>query len=282
MTPSRLTTGVADRLRPGLAIAVAVLGAALLAGCGSGGTPVYQVLQNSIKQTITNDDRRPVSSVSCSPPLQDVSYQQGIVNVTCLVRFKDGTFYSTQASIEARSYQVSGWHFEFDEPGPLDITTAPLPRPGVSIPATSADSLFYTRNLRPAVNALAARFKHQLILSLALYPGALEAVVGANGQAQLATAHATGRLTVGPPTTFDGERNGITVSQLKPAVPQHLARLISTRGGVPTSMLDHFLLSFHGGYAFWDIYTKNGVAEYTSHLLGDSLKQITGRRRSLN
>ena len=51
------------------------------------------------------------------------------------------------------------------------------------------------------------------------------------------TAHNSGALTVGPETSFDGQRSGIEISQLDPAVPQRLARLIAQRGGVPISEL---------------------------------------------
>jgi hypothetical protein len=216
--------------------------------------------------------------------VKDVSYSDGFVHLNCFVRFPDGTSYSTQATIEARSYQVEGLNFEFDEPGPLDITTAPLPRPSVSVGAASAGSLFYARNLRKVVTSLAARFTaNDLILKMALYPGEAIAVIGADGQAQLVTAHNSGTLTVGPQTSFDGQRSGIEISQLDPAVPQRLARLIAKRGRVPISKLDRFVLALPGDLADWQIYPSAGQTWFKAHILGDSLKQISpDRTRSLN
>jgi hypothetical protein len=259
----------------GAAAAAAI--AALLAGCATEPTPAYVSLQNSIKQTITTKDRRPVSSVACTPHVNDVSYSDGYVDLNCTVHFADGTSYVTPATIEARSFQVEGWNFSWDGPGPLDITTAPLPRPTTPVAATSGSSLFYARNLRPVVSALAARFgTNQLILALALYPGELEAVVGANGQARPVTAHSSGALTVGPPTNFDGERSGITISPLDPAVPQRLARLIAAHGGVPAGQLDRFVLTFPGDLAGWDIYPATSGVRFQAHVQGDSLEEVSG------
>lgn len=172
-------------------------------------------------------------SVAYTPRVQEVSYHDGYVNLTCVVSFPGGSSYTTAATIRARSYQVAGYNFQFDEPGPLDITTAPLPRPTLSRSAASA-SLFYDRNLRPVIEELSARFpSNQLILSMAIYPGELEAVIGAGGEGRLVTAHASGALTVGPPTEFEGERSGIEIPQLNPSVPERLVKLIAARGGVP-------------------------------------------------
>jgi hypothetical protein len=262
-----------------LPVALAV--AALLGGCG-GDTPAYVELQNSIKTSILRDDHRPVDSVACTPHVKDVSYSDGIVHLNCLVRFKDESSYTTRATIEARSFQVAGYRFGFDEPGPLDITTAPLPRPAVSVPATRAESLFSARNLRPVVNALAKRFGNdELILALALYPGELEAVFGANGEARLVTVHTSGQITVGPETTFEGQRSGITISQLDPRVPQRLARLIAARYAVPVSQLDRFVtISLPDDVAGWDVYPTAGAGRFRAHLHGGSLERIsrTGAR----
>ncbi len=262
--------------KPWLALSGVVVELLLVAGCSSG-TPAYVELQDSIKRSIIRDDQRPVRSVACTPQVQDVSYADGVVHLHCVVAFTTGSWYTTAASIEARSYQVAGYNFEFDEPGPIDITTAPLPQPQVSLGATSAGSLYYARNLAPVVHEIWSRFPgKRLILSMALYPGELEAVIGSTGEAQLVTAHPSGAMTVGPQTQFDGERSGIEFSQVNPVVPQQLARTIAARGGVPISSINRFVLSFAGEDAFWRIYPASGSVHFRAHIQGDSLERISG------
>jgi hypothetical protein len=262
----------------------AALASALLAGCG-GSTPVYQILQNSISTTLASKQHRAVRSVACTPRVGDVSYSDGIVNVTCVVAFKDGSSYSTPATIEARSFQVTGWNFTWQGPPSKDITQTELPAPVAPITPTSSQSLFYEHNLKRALNALAHRFRHgQLILSMSLYPAQLEAVIGANGSARRVVALSSGTLTVGPSTAFYGSRSGITISQVNPAVPQELARLMAARGGLPMARVDRFVLAFlPGSLAGWDIYPTSGPARFQSRLQGDALKRIApGATRSLN
>jgi hypothetical protein len=254
----------------------AVLACALLAGCG-GSTPVYQILQKSISSTLTDKQHRAVQSVACAPPVRDVSYSDGVVDVNCLVRFKDGSSYTTPATIEARSNQVTGWNFTWQGPPPPDITAVPLPAPPAAVAPTSRESLFREPNLKRAVRALARRFRGgQLILSLNIYPGELQAVLGARGTARRVVADSAGSLVVGPATTFYGPRSGVTVSQIDPAVPQELARLIAVRGGVPTARLDKFVLVFlPGSLAGYDIYPTSGHVHFQAHLQGDALKRIS-------
>lgn len=256
-----------------------VLAALLLAGCSSG-TPAYVLLENSIKHSIVTDDQRPVRSVACAPHVQDVSYEDGYVHLNCVVSFTDGSSYSTDATIQARSYQVSGYNFEFDEPGLIDITTAPLPPPKVAASATSSGSLFHANNLQQVVDALKSRFSgNRLILSMALYPGELEAVIGANGEAQLVTAHSSGALTVGPQTQFDGQRSGIEISQLNPRVPEQLVNTIAAHGGLPIKDIDRLVLgSAAGGLAIWKIYPTSGTAHFQAHIQGDSLERVVAAR----
>jgi hypothetical protein len=262
-------------VRPATQLLCCLLAGVLLAGC-SGDTDVTTVLGNSIKSTIEKDDQRQVSSVDCTPHRSDVSYSDGIVHVNCTVTFADGTTWSTPASIEARSFQVTGWNFNFDDPGPVDITTAPLPQPNVSVAANSPGSLFFARNLRPVYRALKARLgTTQLVLQMAIYPSEVLAVVGANGQARLITAHPSGAMTLGPETSFDGDRSGIDETQLDAGVPQQLAREIAGRGGVPVSGLDRYVLASHGGDAYWEIYPKTGTDWFQAHVLGDSLVRVT-------
>ena len=261
------------RLRDGIGVLTLCT---LLVACG-GVDEAYVDLQNSISGTLTHKEHMPVASVACTPKVQDVSYSDGIVDLTCEVRFNDGSSYRTPATIEARSFQVAGYDFTWSDPPPTDITTAALPRPSVSIPPTGAGSLFLARNLRPAVRALATRFgTGELVLSLALYPGELEAVIGSNGQAQLVTVGPSGKVEVVTTSSFDGSRSGVEFSQLDPAVPQRLAGLIAARGGVPRSGLDRFVLtSLRGGLAGWNIYPTSGSTRYQALLDGGSLKKIS-------
>ncbi len=266
--------------KPFLALG-SVLAMLPLAGC-SGNTPAYVDLQNSIKQSIVKDDQRPVRSVACTPRVQDVSYGDGVVKLSCLVSFPSGSSYTTAATIEARSYQVAGYHFEFDEPGPIDITTAPLPQATVSLSATSPGSLYYARNLGPVVHELWSRFPgNKLILSMALYPGELEAVIGSGGEAQLVTAHPSGVLTMGPQTQFDGQRTGIEFSQLNPAVPEQLAKTIAARGDVSMRYIGRFQLGFADQDAIWKIYPTAGTVRFQAHIMGDSLERISGSQTTL-
>ncbi len=263
--------------RPAAPLACLLLVAIALAcaGCGGGETAAYVALENSIRSTIAQQDGRSVQSVACTPHVKTVEYSDGIANLSCLVQFPDGSSYTTAATIEARAFQVAGYNFTWDGPGPIDITTAPLPKPTVDVSPTSSGSLFYARNLGPVVRRLESQFpSSELVLSMALYPGALIAVLGANGHARLVTAHSSGALTIGPPTSFEGERSGITVSQIDPAVPERLARQIASRYGVAPDALERFVLSYHGELANWDIYTA-GALRFQAHLDGGSLRPVS-------
>ncbi|MEA2193351.1 MAG: hypothetical protein QOI73_3472 [Solirubrobacteraceae bacterium] len=239
-----------------------------------------------MKSTITKRDHRPVTSVACAPHVHEVGRHHS-ANLMCSVRFEDGSSYEAHAVIWDPSSAIASpagyYRFRWDSPPPVDITRTALPRPAVSVAATGARSLFYARNLRPVVKALTSRFgAHRLILALALYPGELEAVIGAGGEARSVTAGASGTLGVGPRTTFEGSRSGIAITQLDPAVPQRLARLIAARGAAPTGPLDRFVLTFlPGDLAGWNIYPTAGRTRFQARLRGGSLEQIsaTGRRR---
>jgi hypothetical protein len=248
--------------------------AMLLAGC-AGTSAAYQDLQASIKKTIQSKFHRPIRSVACTPHRKDVSYDAGYVHFKCHVSFKDGTSYTTDATIEARSYQVSGYNFEFDDPGPLDITTAPIQAPRHPGSATDPKSLIAAANLRPVVDQLTHRFHSgQLILALSVYPSELVAVIGASGSAQLVTVHQDGEMTVGPPTSFDGDRSGIEVSQLNPAVPQRLTARLAATAHLPLASIDHFALASRSDVAAWDIYPKTGTTRYEAHIMGDGLSAL--------
>ena len=206
-------------------------------------------------------------------------YHDGYVHLTCVVSSTDRSSYTTDATIEARAFRVAGYNFEFDEPGPLDITTAPLPQPTVKASATGSGSLFYASNLQQVVDVLKSRFSgNQLILSMALYPGELEAVIGADGEARLVTAHPSGALTIGPPTRFEGVRSGIEISQLNARVPERLAAAIAAHGCVPTGEIARFVLGTAGGDAIWKVYRASGSVRFQAHIMGDALKRISGGR----
>lgn len=133
---------------------------------------------------------------------------------------------------------------------------------------------------------LTAHFSgHDLIIQLAVYPGELDAVIAGGGDARAVRATYSGKLTVGPPVSFDGTRNGIAFSQFVPGVIQHLAKLVSARGGVPPADIDRFVLtnSLPGGNSGWNIYPASGTTRFRSLVLGDRLVMITpGHARALN
>jgi hypothetical protein len=134
-----------------------------------------------------------------------------------VVIFTDGTSYTTPATITDPSTDpdIATESFSFTDPPTVDITTAPLPSPAVTLPATNPDSLLRAANLEPVVKKLLARFGRQdLILQMAIYPGELEAVIGGDGEARTVSATYSGTITVGSLASFDGSRNGIDFATL--------------------------------------------------------------------
>jgi hypothetical protein len=247
-----------------------------LAACGSG-TEAYQDLQSFLAGQISRQANRPVASVACTPHVREVEYDS-TADFRCLVRFKDGTSYQTPARIRNPSQSPSGGYYVYSwtpPPGP-DITSAPLPPPPSQLSSTSPGSLFFARNLRSAVKTLAAQFHgQQLILALVLYPGALEAVIGANGAAQRVTVDQFGHLAVSARGSFTGSRQGIYVSQLDPTVPHRIADAIAARGKVATARLTRFVLDLSGADAAWDIYSTNAGVRFHALLTGGSVSEIS-------
>jgi hypothetical protein len=199
-----------------------------------------------------------------------------------VVRFTNGTSYTTPATINNPSndtgYSYAYYTYSFNDPPGADITTAPLPGPTATLSATSPESLFATRNLKPVLRQLGARFgRHDLIVQLALYPGELEAVIAANGTAWAVSATHAGTLDVGNPETFSGSRSGIVFAQLVPSVIQHLAERITATGRAPASHIDRFVLtnSLPGGDSGWNIYLTSGAPRFQARVLGDHLEIIT-------
>jgi hypothetical protein len=278
------------RIRVVRACALGLILAALLAGCASLRKSIDRInragaastsLQNFIQDQLTTKFHRSVRSVSCTPYLDQVP-QDSSAHLHCVVRFTNGTSYTTPATINDPSndtgYSYAYYTYSFDDPPGTDITTAPLPAPTVTLAATSPASLFDARNLEPVVKRLAARFgSHDLIVQLALYPGQLEAVIATNGTAWAVTAAHAGTLTVGKPATFSGSRSGIEFSQLVPTVIQHLAERITVRGRVPLSHIDRFVLtnSLAGGDSGWNIYLTSSTPRFQARVLGDHLEIIT-------
>ena len=300
-------TGFADarehrepRRHRGVAVArvlAAGLSLTLLAtGCSSIGKAIDNAnkaaaastdLQNFIKDQLTTKFGRPVRSVTCTPYTDEV-VEGDTANLTCVVVFSDGTSYTTPASITDpySSMNVGTEHFSFHNPPDIDITTAPLPSPAVTLAATSRGSLLLARNLAPVVKKLLARFGRQdLILQMAIYPGELEAVIGSNGEARAVSATYSGALTVGDLASFSGSRNGIGFSQLVPGVIQQLTKLITTKGKVPLASIARFVLtnSLPGGNSGWTIYLTSGNTRFRALVLGDDPQVITpGGTRALS
>ena len=162
----------------------------------------YSDLQGFIRDQLTTKFSRSVRSVSCTPHVDQV-LPGDTADLTCAVVFTDGTSYATPAKITDPSTDpdIATESFSFNDPPAIDITTAPLPSPAVTLAATSPDSLLLAGNLAPVLSKLTARFGSQdLIVQMAIYPGELEAVIaGNNGEARAVTATYTGALTVGIP-----------------------------------------------------------------------------------
>jgi hypothetical protein len=269
---------------------------ALLAGCSSLKKSIDRInheasssggLESFIQDELTTKFHRSVRSVSCTPYTDQV-LPGDTAHLSCLVRFTSGTSYTAAATITDPSTDpdVALNHFSFQDPPGVDITTAPLPSPAVILAATSPASLFAARNLTPVIQRLTARFGgHDLIIQLALYPGELEAVIaGKGGTAWAVSFTDSGGLTVGPPVSFSGSRNGIAFSQFVPGVIQRLAKLIVARGKVTLGHLNRFVLtSLPHGNAGWNIYLTSGITRFQAYVLGDHLVMIApGGARALH
>jgi hypothetical protein len=271
------------------AAATALALAVLVAGCSSVRKAVDNAnhaaasstgLEGFIKDQLTTKFGRSVRSVSCSPYTQEVNPGDS-ASLTCVVVFTDGTSYTTPATITDPSTDpdIATNSFSFTDPPAIDITTAPLPGPTVTLAATSPGSLLLAGNLAPVVKKLITRFgSHDLIVQMAIYPGELEAVIAGNGgEARAVSATYSGVLTVGPLVSFNGARNGIDFSQLVPGVIQQLTGLVTSKGRVPLASISRFVLtnSLPGGNSGWTIYLTSGTTRYQALVLGDNPQVIT-------
>ena len=240
----------------------------------------YSDLQGFIRDQLTTKFSRSVRSVSCTPHVDQV-LPGDTADLTCAVVFTDGTSYVTPATITDPSTDpdIATELFSFDDPPPIDITTAPLPRPDVALAATSPHSLLLAGNLAPVLSKLTARFGRQgLIVQMAIYPGEVEAVIaGSNGEARAITATYAGTLTTGSQAAFDGPRNGIDFSQLVPGVIQRLTELITTKGKARLGSISRFVLtnSLPGGNSGWTIYLTSGSTRFQALVLGNDPQIIT-------
>jgi hypothetical protein len=270
---------------------------ALAAGCSSvrkavdnanASAAAYSDLQGFIRDQLTTKFGRSVRSVSCSPHVDQV-LPGDTADLRCAVVFADGTSYSTPAKITDPSTDpdIATESFSFNDPPAIDITTAPLPSPSVTLAATSPDSLLLAHNLATVLSKLTAGFGRQdLIVQLAIYPGEVEAVIaGNNGEARAVTATYTGALTEGSLAAFEGPRNGIDFSQLVPGVIQRLTELITTKGKVRLGSVSRFVLtnSLPGGNSGWTIYLTSGSTRFQALVLGNDPQIITpGGTHDLN
>ena len=264
------------RLRRGVAGCLAFAACVAVSGCSDPGE-AYIETQNSIQTTLAGQHLA-VASVSCTPHVGDLAWTDPPAHLHCVVRFKDGASYRTPATVQPVVDQPDALTWNGPPPGigRIDITRAPLPGPTDILPAASTGSLFRATNLRPILATIEHRFAGQSVLRLVLYPGELQAVIaGAGDEARLVTASASGRLVVGPPSSFSGSRSAIYPSQLNPAVPQRLAALIAARGGVPTARLARFVLYFAGSNAGWEIYPVSGATRFEALLHGERPKVVS-------
>jgi hypothetical protein len=280
------SSGYQARLVCAAAAGLALAG--LLAGCSSLRKTIDRInreasssggLESVIQDELTTKFHRSVRSVSCTPYTDQV-LPGDTAQLSCLVRFSNGTSYRAAATITDPSNDpdIAVNNYSFEDPPGADITTAPLSGPTVVLTATSPGSLFAAHNLAAAIKRLTARVGgHDLIIQLALYPGELEAVIGANGEARLVSVTYSGALKVGPQASFTGSRSGIVFSQLVPGVIQRLTKLVAARGGVPVARIDRFVLtnSLPHGDSGWNIYPTSGSTRFQSLVLGDHLVMIT-------
>jgi hypothetical protein len=238
----------------------------------------YSGLQGFIQDQLAVKFHRPARSVSCSPHVDQVP-PSSVAHMSCHVVFADGTSYTSAASVTDPSTDpdVATYTYDFTNPPAIDLTTAPLPRPATTLSAASPQSLLIARNLSGAVRKLAGRFGQDLLVQLAIYPGELQAVVAASGeQARVVTVSYAGVLTASAPAGFSGSRDGISFSQLKPAVIQRLAGKV-TASGIPLAQLSRFVLtnSLPGEDSGWEIYLTSGGAHFQALVLGQKLEKIT-------
>jgi hypothetical protein len=237
-------------------------------------------LQSYIGNELATKFHRQVTSVSCTPYVDEV-VQDSSANVSCVVRFADGSSYTTSATITdpATVDQVAYYTYSFTDPPALDITTAPLPRPVVTLAATNSSSLFRQNNLAMVIKKLTSRFgTSDLFVQLALYPGELVAVIAGNGGvAWPVSVTDTGAMTVGPQADFDGTRSGIDFSQFVPGVIEQLTELIVAKGGVPLSAIARFVLtnSLPDQNSGWNIYLTSGTTRFQALVLGEDPVKIT-------
>jgi len=238
----------------------------LLGGCGSlkksidrinRSQEAYYLLQGFIHDQLTSKFHRSVRSVSCTPHVDQVE-DNSSSNMNCVVRFTNGTSYTTQGTVTSTSQDPdfgAYYSYSFYDPPGVDITTAPLPGPTVRLSAANPASLFAANNLAAVIRQLTGRFGRDLIVQMALYPGELVAVIAANGQARAVSATYAGTVKVGPSVSFNGPRSGIDFAQLVPGVIQHLTKLIVAKGGVPLAEINRFVLtnSLPGQNSGWNI-----------------------------
>lgn len=285
----RLIRHLAAARRLLVSVMALALAAGLATGCSSvrkaidnanASAAAYSDLQGFIRDQLTTKFSRPVRSVSCTPHVDQV-LPGDTADLTCTVVFTDGTSYVTPATITDPSTDpdIATESFSFNDPPALDITTAPLPSPAVTLAATSPGSLLLAGNLAPVLSKLTARFGSQdLIVQMAIYPGEVEAVIaGNNGEARAVTATYTGALTVGSLAAFEGPRNGIGFSQLVPGVIQRLTELITAKGKVRLASISRFVLtnSLPGGNSGWIIYLTSGSTRFQALVLGNDPQIIT-------
>jgi hypothetical protein len=96
----------------------------------------YYGLQSFIRDQLTTRFHRSVRSVSCTPHVDQVLPGTSS-NLRCLVRFTNGSSYTARATISDPSSDpdTAVNNYSFQDPPGVDITTAPLPAPTVTLSA---------------------------------------------------------------------------------------------------------------------------------------------------
>ena len=203
--------------------------------------------------------------------------------------FTDGTSYTAPATITDPSTDpdIATESFSFNDPPAIDITTAPLPSPAVTLTATSPHSLLLAGNLAPVLGKLTARFGSQDLIRA---DGDLprrgrsghrgEQWRGAGDQRDLhrgADSAIPDRLRRPP------QRHRLLPT--RPGSNPAAHRAITTKGKARLGSISRFVLtnSLPGGNSGWTIYLTSGSTRFQALVLGNDPQIITpGGAHDLN
>ena len=120
-------------------------------------------------------------------------------------------------------------------------TEPPRPRDAAAVGPSSPRSLFRAQNLTVALAALRGALGANADLSaFDFYPSEADAIVADAGTRRIVRVDVDGDVRQGRREEFSGSLQVIYLWQIRPGVPQSLARQIARRGRVPS-----------GGWTAW-------------------------------